>query len=112
MFPYANYCVLFDTRFVLPAAAAQFLHAVVLSREPREKAHPTKVPTYLFPRHGNSGARSDDSVGYRARNHCPSREGYFGLFTAIDSREVYRNITISPFNWKCTHFIHMPITRS
>lgn len=29
-----------------------------------------------------------------------------------DSREVYRNITIIPFNWKRIHFIHMPITSS
>lgn len=105
MLPYAYYCVLFDTRFA--GDAAQFLHAVVLSRGSEKH---TKISTYLFPRHAET-----PNVGRRRSQLLQSlhgREGYLGLFTAVDSCQVYRNITIIPFNWKRIHFIHMPITRS
>jgi len=42
MLPYANYCVLFDTRFA--GGAVQFLHAVMLSRGSKED---TKI-SFLF----------------------------------------------------------------
>jgi len=53
MLPYANYCILFDTRFA--GGAVQFLHAVVLSRVSKED---TKISTCLFPGHGNSECRA------------------------------------------------------
>jgi len=47
MHPYANYCVLFDTRFA--GGTAQFLHVVVLSRNSEEH-----ISIYLILYHGNS----------------------------------------------------------
>lgn len=52
MLPYANYCILFDTRFA--GGAAQFLHAA-LSKGSEERA---KISTYLFPCGGNYGNRA------------------------------------------------------
>lgn len=98
MLPYASYCVLFDTRFA--GGAIQLLYAVVLSRSFENH----KISTYLFPCRGNSICRA---VAESVIAPIIVRARRLFRFIYCGRLEIYRNITIIPFNWKHIHFVYI-----